>query len=535
MRHKAVKFLIFPTLVFALMLSSLLGFGCGNSDDSAETASVIDEYIIADPTGDWGYPSPYLRYSRGPGYTRMSYIFDTLIWKNEAGFIPALAEEWEYDESDNAYTFKLNKKVEWHDGEEFTAEDVAFTIDYVKSHPDPFVTLIGPSGITQTEIVDYYTIKLYLETTYAPFLNDIAGTMVILPEHIWKDVEDPMSFNSPEAVIGTGPYKLLDYDKAQGTYLFEAFEDYYQGEPLVKRLAFVKTSEETITAALRQGSVNAGEIRPEMANDMETDGFTIVRSPYGWNAKMTINHKKHPLDSKEFRQALGYAIDRQALVNITQRGHALPGSPGLLPPDNAWYNPAMDDLYQYDPAKARQLLEGLGYTLNVDGYFIKNGEYLKLDMITQTRHGFKDVGQFIKDALEDLGIKVSLSILESKTVDAKVEAWDFDLALYGHGGLYEPSILPKVISGPGFNSARYTANEILNKLLDDQLHEMNPDIRLEMVKQIQEIYAEDLPAITLYHPDWYWAHDSQVQLYYTNGGMASGIPIPLNKMAFVGR
>jgi peptide/nickel transport system substrate-binding protein len=503
-------------------------------ESKPEPEAQIASYTIADPTGDWGYPSPYLRYSRGPGYIRMSFVFDTLIWKDEKGFIPALAREWTYDEADNAYTFKLQENAKWHDGEPVTADDVAFTIDYIKSHPDPFVTLVGPSGITKAEVIDSHTVKLYLESLYAPFLYDIAGTMAILPEHIWKDVVDPMTFDSPEAVIGSGPYKLVDYNKAQGTYLYEAFEDYYQGKPVVQRLVFAKVSTEMVTAALSQKEVHAADIPAEMADSLKSQGFTILRSTYSWCAKMTINHQKEPLNQKEFRQAMAYAIDRQELVDVTQRGNGIPGSPCLLAPDNPWYNPEIEQ-YDYNPDKAGQLLEGLGYTLNNDGFFAKDGQVLELELLTQTSYGFKEVGQFIKNALEAAGIKTELVVMEGKSLDARVLAWDFDLSVYGHGGLYEASILPKVITGPGFNSARYTENEELNRLLEAQMHEMDPEARLALVKQAEALYAEDMPALTLYHPDWYWAHDGRVDWYYTDGGVASGVPIPLNKMALLGK
>ena len=410
-----------------------------------ETSTQIESYIIADETGDWGYPSPYLRYSRGPGYIRMSFVFDTLIWKDEDSFIPALAKEWTYDETENTYTFVLQENAVWHDGEPVTAEDVAFTVEYVKSHPDPFVTLVGPSGITEAVVIDDHTVKLCLETLYAPFLYEIAGVMAILPKHIWETVDDPMTFDGPEAVIGSGPYKLVDYDKAQGSYLYEAFEDYYQGKPVVDRLIFVKTGTEMINAALTQEEVQAASIKAEMVDALESEGFVIVPSSYNWNAKLTINHQKEPMNQKEFRQALAYAIDRQALVDVTQRGHGIPGSPCILPPDNRWYNPDIEQ-YDYNPDKAQQLIEGLGYTLNGDGNFTRDGEVLSLELITQTSYGFKEVGQFVKDSLEDVGIKVELMVLEGKSLDAKVEAWDFDLSVYGHGGLYEASILPKVTS-----------------------------------------------------------------------------------------
>ena len=546
---RILNHLLPAVLICLLVAGTVFMGGCG--DDEAETGQStagasptsatpadtkepesIATYTIADPTGDWGYPSPYLRYSRGPGYIRMSFVFDTLVWKDETDFIPALAREWTYDKTENAYTFKLQEDAIWHDGEPVTAFDVAFTVDYIKSHPDPFVTLVGPSGITRAEVIDTHTVKLYLESLYAPFLYDIAGVMAILPRHIWENVEDPMTFDGPEAVIGSGPYKLVNYNKAQGTYLYEAFDDYYQGKPIVEKLVFVKTSEELASAALMQDDVDASSVQPEMVNTLESKDFTIVRSTYSWCAKMTINHQKEPLNQKEFRQALAYAINRQELVDITQRGNGIPGSPGLLAPDNRWYNPEIEQ-YEYNPVKAQELLEGLGYALNDNGYFAKNSRTLELELISQSAYGFKEVGQFIKDSLEDFGIKINLIMMEGKSVDAKVEAWNFDLSIYGHGGLYEPSILPKVITGPGFNSARYTENEELNQLLEDQLHEMNPDARLKLVQQAEALYAEDVPAITLYHPDWFWAHDGQNDWYYTDGGVASGIPIPLNKMALI--
>ncbi len=489
----------------------------------------ISSYTIADSTGDWGYPSPYLHYARGPGYTRMSFIFETLVWKDASGFIPQLAEEWEYVAKENAYIFKLRHNVTWHDGEKFTAEDVIFTIDYVKTHPNPFVTLIGPSGVREAIAIDDYTAKLYLEQPYAPFLHDVAGTLAIIPKHIWEGVDDPKSLTGPEAVIGTGPYTLADYSKEHGTYLYKAYDDYYLGKPIVDEIKFVKVSEEMIPAALEEGSVNAGSIPPEVVSEMEQAGLTVITAPVAWNAKLMMNHQKEPLSNKKFRQALAFAIDREALVQITQRGHGIAGSPGMMPPTSDYYNPDTPK-YEYSPDMARGFLERLGYKLE-DGYFTKSGEVLELELIAEA--SFKEVGQFIKQQLETVGIKVDFRTLEAKTVDAKVEAWDFDLSIYGHGGLYEPSILKRVIMDEGFNSARYTSNEALNQLLQAQLNEMDADKRKELVFLIQIVYAEELPALTLYYPRWYWAHDGRVNLFYTKDGLASGIPIPLNRLSFI--
>jgi len=507
-------------LVLSLAILSLVLSGCGSSSEEVTT------YTIADEIGDWGYPSPYTHYARGPGYVRMSFVFDTLVWKDETGFVPALAEEWEYVETENAYVFQLRSSATWHDGEKFTAHDVAFTFDYCKEHP---YQLVDSSIVKAAEAVNDHTVKLYLKDPYAPFLNDVAGTQPILPEHIWESVQEPETFTGPEAVVGTGPYKLVDYSREHGTYLYEAYDNYYLGRPKVDRIKFVKVVEQMVAAALEQGTVDAAPMPPEVVEDIQARGFTVLQAPYGWNAKLMINHTKEPLSSEQFRQALAYAIDREALVEITQRNQALAGSPGIMPPDSEWYN-ADIETYEHDPARSQQVLEELGYALE-NGYFTKDGKELRLELIAEAT--FKPEGQFIKGELESIGIKVDFSTLEGKTVDAKVLDWQFDLSIYGHGGLYEPSILNKVITGQGFNSARYQANETLNQLLATQLTEMDYEERCDLVGQIQAIYADELPALTLYYPNWYWAHDGTIDLYYTSGGIGAGVPLPLNKMALV--
>jgi peptide/nickel transport system substrate-binding protein len=201
----------------------------------------------------------------------------------------------------------------------------------------------------------------------------------------------------------------------------------------------------------------------------------------------------------------------------------------MVPPTSSWYNPKTPQ-YGYDPAKTEQLLEGLGYTRE-GAYFAKDGQELRLGLIATGQ--FKEVGLFIMKQLEEAGIRIDFKTMDAKTVDAKVAAWDFDLSIYGHGGLYEPSFLNKAITGQGFFSARYDADEELNHLLHAQLTEMDPDKRQRLVFEIQERYAEELPALTLYYPKWYWGHDGSLDLYFTKDGIAVGVPLPLNRMAFV--
>ncbi len=487
----------------------------------------VPVYTIGDTTGDWGFPSPYGHYSRGPGYIRMNLIFDTLVWKDENGYVPALAESWQL-EGEDAYIFNLRKNVTWNDGEKFTAGDVVFTFNYIKQHPYQWV---NSEPIEKAEALDDYTVKVYLNHSYAPFLDMVAGTLPILPEHIYKSVSTPEEFLEDAALVGTGPYKLVNYDKIQGTYLYEAYDGYYLGSPKVKQLKFVKISNEMAADALEKGDIDAVGVPAEMAEKLKKENFVVLDGPRDGITKMMVNHKKEPFSDARFRQALYYAIDRQALVDNILRSYGIIASPGLFAPDSEWCNPDIEQ-YKYDPAKAVEQMSEMGYAKD-EQYFSKDGKPLEMDMLVTADN--ERVGELIQKQLETAGFKVSLRSIDSKTLDSLVGQWNFDLALSGHGGMSgDPEILNRIIGeGYTFNSARYTADQKLNDLLSDEVSEMDPAKRKELVNEVQSIYAQDLPALPLYYSNSYWAHDGKVDMYYTKHGVANGIPMALNKLSFV--
>jgi peptide/nickel transport system substrate-binding protein len=525
--------LVVPAVILTLLAAMAL------SQPKPAAAAQLEEIRIADSAGDWGFPNPYRHYPRGPGYIRMSWVFDTLAWKGEKGFVPALADSWKYDPDKKAFIFKLNPKATWHDGQPVTAADVAFTIDYFKKHPYGWVTL---DSVDRGEALDPKTAIIYLKTPYSPFIDDIAGTMPILPRHIWEKVDNPKTFDVPQAYIGSGPYRFKDFNKAQGTYLYEAFPEYYQGPPKARRLIYVKAGEPLM--ALTTGKADLATIKPEMAPLLKEKGFTLIKDKYGWNKKIMINHEIPPFNDKRFRQALAYALDQQEIIDKAHRGQAAPASYGLLSVDHDMYNPKVRR-YGPDTAKAREILESLGYTKGPDGFYSKDGKPLKVDLlasnITVAGQSVSDRdGEVIKQQLERAGIKVDLLNMEQATTDGKIKKWDFQLAVSGHGGvLGDPKILNEMISshyGAGsVNSARFDAHPELNKLLEAQLAEMDPDKRRDLVFKIQEVYADELPAISLYYPNTMSAYNPKkgITWFYTPGGVSKGIPIPQNKMSLI--
>jgi peptide/nickel transport system substrate-binding protein len=473
-------------------------------------------YTIGDTTGDWGMPAPYLHYSRGPGYVRMSLVFDSLLWKDRGGLVGLLAREWSYDKKGNAYIFTLRDNVRWHDGTPFTPDDVVFTFEYYKKYPYQFADI--SNIVKKVERLGQNKIKISLSYPYAPFLTNIAGTIPIIPRHIYKDIQNPLQFADPRCVIGTGPFILKTYDKASGLYIFEANKDYYLGNVRVDQLRIVKVNNQVIPSLLTSGQLDAAGIAPEMVPGLKEKGLNIIKSTYDWNAKLVFNHKRYPFSDVRFRKAVAYAIDRERIVKIALRGNGRVGSPGILSPDNPYYTEGLEE-YRQDIEKSKELLSKVNYTKDITIIYAQN---------------FDQCAQLIKEDLTRAGLKVTLKSMEQKTVDALINNWRFDIAISGHGGLGgDPDILYRVILGSGFNSARYYSNKRLTELLLKQRFTLDDELRRRLIGEIQKIYADEIPTLTLYYPDSYWAFNNRIELYYVKGGLGNGVPIPLNKLAFV--
>jgi peptide/nickel transport system substrate-binding protein len=269
----------------------------------------------------------------------------------------------------------------------------------------------------------------------------------------------------------------------------------------------------------------------------------LIKNARGWNKKLMINHKKPPFNDKQFRKTLAYAINQQEIIDKAHRGFGSPASFGLLSPDHEFYNQETPT-YVPDPVKARQILESLGYLKGLDGFYVKNGKPLRIEIlasnITVAGESIADRdGEVIKRQLEAVGIRVDLLNQEQATADGRVKKWDFDLAISGHGALLgDARILNRMISPKAtgsVNSARFGANKELLKLLKDQIAEMDVKKRMALVCKIQEIYADELPAISLYYPTSMAAYNPKkgIKWYYTKGGISIGIPIAQNKMSLI--
>lgn len=514
--------------------------------EGAAPAGVEVLRIAAD---DRGYPSPFA-YLKGPGLVHTTFLFDTLLWKDSTGeLMPWLATDWEVSDDGTEYRFTLRDDVTFHDGEPLTADDVAFTFAYRTDGPGAdFPGVIGqipPMQVTAegSEVV------FALEQPFAPFLTTIAGRVPIMPQHVWEGVADPPRFREPQAVTGSGPYRLESWDQTAGTYLYVANENYFLGEPHVKRLEFRPIGNEL--QALRQGEIDLARIGIEnleepipdaaLAPFASDEGYEIVTAPGEANRVLYFNLSAgFPFDDVRFRQAVAYGVDRQDLVDRILFGRGEVGSAGGMAPSHPM---TPDDLptYDHDPERAAQLLDGIGI-VDADGDGVRDlPDRSPLSIELQMNSLFTpDTGKLISEHLRAVGLDVRAISMEQQLHDQAGIEGNYQMSLYTHGGLGgDPDFLrfrvsPKVPAKVYWKQHGYD-NPAFEEVAARQLRATGGAQRAQLVGEMERIIAEDVPFLSLYVPSRILLYDSEVfdSWYFTPGALMGLHPGPLNKHAFL--
>ncbi len=313
-----------------------------------------------------------------------SAILDPLvIYSPEAGgYIGKLLESWEMTEDGKEWTMHVRPGMKWHDGQPITAEDVVFTLEYLRS-PDidiPSKSIVPPADEVY-EVVDELTYKI---TTPYPNPNELAAWIYIYPKHIWKDVPPSNFSNAPEGRerIGSGPFKLEEY-KA-GEYLrFSRFDDYYEGRPYLDEVIYrIIPDRVAQVAALESGQVDVifssiAAVEPLMQNP----AVKTFSAPSGNSTTLYMNTTQAPFDDILVRKAMLHAINREVLVQQVLRGFGEAVYSDFVPTDFYYYADAYKG-YDCDAEKAKALLTEAGYTMGGDGYFEKDGKRLTVELST---------------------------------------------------------------------------------------------------------------------------------------------------------
>jgi len=477
-----------------LMLLSIALTGCSQNtaaivetDNSTLTESASDQgdthRVIHLEGGDTGYPNPFRHTSRGPGIAKMQLLYDSLLEKDEKGLIPWLAKSWETSGDGTVYTFHLQNNAKWHDGKPLTAEDAAFTFSYYKDHPPVSNDLLvdGEYIVTEAKALDDQTLQVTFSHFDLTFLEK-AGSVRILPKHIWSEVQDPAAYDGDEAAVGSGPYRLESYNPEQGAYRYQAFNDYWGFKPAAEAIEWIPVSDRVLAFENREiDLINASaDLLTRYDNDK---AYTLKSSPSYHSYRLMINMETEPLlKDKNIRQAMAYGIDRQELVEKVARGAGTVSSMGYIPVYSQWYNPQIQQ-YNYNVNKAKELLGGHTYSFQL--------------LTDNSQEGVK-TAELIKLSLEKIGITVTLQSAESKTRDHALKTGDYQLLLINSGGMGGDPDYIRTVYGSGSETIKGWSDETIEDLAARQAVQTDESLRKDLLGQLQERIAEEVPIIMLY-------------------------------------
>ncbi|MBA2624494.1 MAG: hypothetical protein H0U89_02645 [Acidimicrobiia bacterium] len=497
------------------------------------------------PFGAFGFPSPFS--SNGPpGYVQMSLLYDTLLWKDStAEPLPWLAESVERSDDDLSYTFELRDGVRWSDGRPLTAEDVVFTFEYYASLeglPPPVIAQ-APQGIASVSASGPSTVVITLESPDVTFPEQVAGTIPILPRHVWADIADPAAEQDVAILVGSGPYRLDSaYEGDGGPLLYTANDEYFFGAPFVERIEF--TALEDPFVALLAGAVDSGSgtgLRNDVLAPFERDeSFGVLTAQGGSTVGLYWNLTRGgALADAQFRRACAMAIDRQDLVDRLAGGNGRPGNPGFLGDENPFV--VAVEPYDRDVEAANTLLDDAGYTRSDGGTRQgPDGAALSFELLVSNLE--VNLGELVSAALAELGVEATVRAAEPgpQLFGAKFSG-GYDMALLGFPGPSagslngDPDLLRQVFSSespPSLTGASGYVNPEFDELASRQRQTSDEDERKTIVAQMQEIIAEDIPILSLYSPDTSFVFRKEVleEWYLTPGRYPIDID---NKQLFV--
>lgn len=518
---------ILPLLLAIMMVIA----GCSQSSNQTANTNSTGKKIVRIGWQDSGFPSPFAFGTEGPGgFLRQTFLFDTLTWKDETGVIPWLASAWKVSSNHLEYTFTLEKNVKFHDGKPLTVDDVVFSYNYFKKHSFPWN--VDMTKVASVEKLSDAQVKITVTEPYAPFITEIAGKLPIIPKHIWSTVDQPLEYKDEKALIGSGPFTLKKYDTATGNYQFVKNKNYFKGEVTVDEVQYIAAENRML--ALQNKEIDGGmTFHYTEAKKLEALGYQNLKSKPTGSAVRVVFHLHHPqLKDKKLRQAIAYALDRKSIAKkTTGNSEGMVGSAGVIPPDSKWYN-AKVKKYDYNVERANKILDELGYKKNAKG--IRDG--LKLSVLVSAT---SKEAELMKAMLKKVGIDLTIRSVDAATFTSSMSEGNFDMAITGHIGLSgDPDFLRLWFSGQAGNSL--AGKGVFNhakfqELAQLQLTKIDESERKAVINQMQNILAEELPTLVLYHRPFYYLYNDKVfdGWFNTDGGIADGIPLTDNKAVFV--
>ena len=408
--------------------------------------------------------------------------------------VPELAESWSRPDP-LTYRFVLRRGVKFHDARELTAEDVRYTFASIldPATASPYRSLYGM--IDRMTVRGPYEIEFHLSKPHAPFLvNLVRG---IVPAHLAVKREE-----FARRPVGSGPFRLVRWAPDERVEL-AAFGDYYGGAPVIDGVTVRIIPDETIRLLeLQKGNVDfvQNAVTPEVLPLLAGSGrFHVVTSPSATYTYLGFNLRDPHLADVRVRRAIAAAIDRSTIIR-TLLGGLADEATGLLPPAHWAYEPGVTR-YDYDPARARRLLDEAGL-VDPDGAGPKPRLSLTLD--TSQNELARRIAEVIQQQLAQIGIDLTIRSHEWGAFYADIKAGRFQLYTLSWVGVVEPDLYYEIFHSSSLPPAGSNRNGYINPAVDRLLERgrLTDSIteRRAVYGEIQRIVAGDLPYVSLWYP-----------------------------------
>lgn len=460
--------------------------------------------------------------SDSSGYQIGRLIGATLVqFDQEGNLVPYLATSWDVSEDGLVYIFHLRQDVKFHNGDRLTAQDFVYTF---KRLMDPATgSRVGSSQLScvQTvEAADPYTLKVTLSRPYFTFLQALATYDAVFVPVSRRAVEESGAEYGRNPV-GVGPYLFKEWVTGDHVSLVRNPDFSWKSDAMLEGAPFFDSimlrfipNTTTYVIALQAGAV-------DFASDVPVNDLSIVEETGLYNIVETyqkgawplvyLNPNAAPLDDILVRQAFNYSVNKEAMLQAVVEGNARPQA-GPLSPSTPGYWPGIEQhAYNYNPERARSLLEQAGYTLNSGGIFEKDGRPLKVVITTYDDFGDDIVAQVLAAMLEDAGVETEIAIKEYGLVIDDVASGNYQVAVSGYGGSSADDVLYDFYHSAGVVPIIGAYDPELDSLLEKSRAAVDPHVHADYLNQIQLRILEQAYVIPLYSAKIFLALRNDVQ------------------------
>jgi glutathione transport system substrate-binding protein len=471
----------------------------------AQPMKSIDTLKVA-ISGDPGNLHPWMLNGMPMFSTFWPTVYESVLWHDDKmNLIGNLAERWEVQGSD--IKLHLRKGVTYHNGKPFDAESVKYAVEQITAPPSKSLWKSMIGAVKRTTIHDAHAITLHMEKPFRSVLMNLVTIAMIEPGHA-KAAGDRIGLQP----VGTGPYKFVEY--VPGSHMIvERNEQYYGAKPKIARMHFRWIPENgTRLSALESGEVHfINNVPPDQIGRVEGNAkLKLLSTSTARIIYMAFRCDRAPFSDKRVRQAINFAVDRQAIAKNILRGKAqaatTPIAPMILGGDVSL------PPYNYDPEKAKALLKAAGAEGATVNLGAPNGRYI-MD---------KQVAEAVQGYLQKVGLKATLETPEWATYIGEILKADkakYDMHLLGWGVItMEPDYQVRDHYHSA-NNAKWNAytNKELDRAMDEAVLIMDPAKARPAYHKIFATVWEDAPWLFLHY---------QPELIGVDKRMAGFAPLP---------